>query len=178
MLDLISRGAIVASTALCVAAAVALAPTVARSAIAAASLPLPELPHITRDVADDALPIGRDPFAEPAASAPAPATLARSASSASSPSAVALGIAPLPSNLADETIPAIPGEPSAAATEGLRVTAVVTGAHPYAMIERAGVHEIKGLGDRIGHSAIVGIDLDGVRLDDGSRVRLEADGAR
>jgi hypothetical protein len=50
---------------------------------------------------------------------------------------------------------------------------VVTGAHPYALIERAGIHSIEGLGDRIGNSTIRTIDIDGVRLSSGERLSVD-----
>jgi hypothetical protein len=169
MLDPISRGAIVGSTALCLAAAVALAPTVARSAISPLVYAAPDLPRINDDAADTTLPIGRDPFAAPAPSA-APAVA--SPAPLWTPSAT-LGVPTLPSNLAEDAIPLMPGATSPAVADGTRVTAVVTGSPPYAIIERSGRHDIKGIGDRIGQATIVGIDLAGVRLSDGTRLPLD-----
>ncbi len=180
MLDPFSRGAMLALP-LCVAALIALAPVRARSSIeerapAVLSLPLPAASD-----PDEIVAITRDPFAEPAAS-PVAATLpASSAVGEASLRADAVGA--LPSNLASDPIPAIPGSGRAtgAAIGGgaatlagdPRITAIVTGAHPFALVETAGVHEIKGLGDQIAGQPIVGIDLDGIRLQNGARLSVD-----
>jgi hypothetical protein len=169
MLDLTSRGAIIALSALGVAGAIKLGPAPAEIPFAQRSWR--PLPSIARSVADTVAPVvaRRDPFAEPA---PSPAAT----SAAMQAHVPAVGaIEPLPSNLAHDTIPALPGAPpdEPPATSDPRVTAIVTGAHPYAMLDSGGVHAIKGLGDRVGGIAILSIDLDGVRLSDGRRLIVD-----
>jgi hypothetical protein len=48
------------------------------------------------------------------------------------------------------------------------VSAVAIGGHPSAILEENGVSRIYTIGDRVGSHTIVGISLDGVRLDDGT----------
>jgi hypothetical protein len=57
------------------------------------------------------------------------------------------------------------------------VSALVVGAHPFALLEDGGVSQLRTLGDRVGNHRIVAITLAGVRLDDGSFIAL-ASGAR
>jgi hypothetical protein len=178
MLDSYSRAAIVALTALCAAGAFALAPIGARSSIEPTP---PRLASIDMPIAlepSNPATITRDPFSEPLAH-PAP-TLAP-AYTPTSAQIGTLGVAAsagpvgetLPSNLANDTIPAIPGTPDASVA-GARVTAIVTGARPFAMIELGGVHQIKGIGDHIGGQTIVAISIDGVRLSNGDRLAVDA----
>jgi hypothetical protein len=167
MLDPFSRGTMVALSALCVAGTIGLATQSARSSIQprAAQLafgPIPDAPQPAGEI------VRRDPFAEPAPAVahavPAPLSVSGDAGAVDS----------LPSNLAHDTIPAVPGlEPGMSAPQ-TRVTAIVTGAHPYAMLEAAGAHTIKGLGDRLDGVAITGIDIDGVALANGQRLRVDA----
>jgi hypothetical protein len=55
-----------------------------------------------------------------------------------------------------------------------RVTAIVTGARPYAMFDFAGNHQIKGVGDRVNGTPISAIDIEGVTLQSGARLRVTA----
>jgi hypothetical protein len=167
MLDLPNRGAIVVLAALSVAGAMKLASGTAPSSFTAT--PRQALPYVARGVADPlaAVAVRRDPFAEPAAPAvigamtPAPATPRET-------------VEALPSNLADDTIPALPGTAPDVPASSPRVTAIVTGPHPYAMLDAGGVHELKGLGDRVRGVTIVAIDLAGVRLRDGERLTIDS----
>jgi hypothetical protein len=166
MLDLPNLGAIVVLSALGVAAAIHLAPGAAPGSFAPTA---PQrLPFVARSAADPIVPVAvrRDPFAEPAVPAMVSATLP----ARTSPSET---IESLPNNLANDTIPALPGSAPDSPADGPRVTAIVTGPHPYAMLDAGGVHEIKGLGDRVGGVAILAIDLDGVRLRDGRRLTVD-----
>jgi len=52
------------------------------------------------------------------------------------------------------------------------VSAIVVGAHPFALLEDGGVSQLRTLGDRVGTHRIVAITLAGVRLDDGSLIAL------
>jgi hypothetical protein len=170
MLDPFSRGAIVGLAALCVAGTFALDPLRVRGSVFEAVAPRIALTAPTRQAAF--VSIARDPFAEPAAPS-APVTSVPAAP----PLADASGER-LPSNLANDVIPALPGAPSASAGAGAaaHVTAVVTGAHPYALVENDGVHEIKGIGDRIGGIPVTAIDLDGIRLQSGARLTVTREG--
>ena len=48
------------------------------------------------------------------------------------------------------------------------VTAVITGPHPFALVDEAGTTRVLTVGDRIGGDAIVAIGADGVRLSGGT----------
>jgi hypothetical protein len=183
MLDQFNRGAIVALTALCVAGAAELAPTAARGFLDEAGprgVPRPVVALAADTVG--IVPLLRDPFAEPRprnvslASAVTPTTvLAPTITDAPAPRGT---IETLPSNLASDTIPTLPGAPADSAGSlgpgtGARITAIVTGAHPFAMVENGGDHEIKGIGDRLGGSPIVAIDIDGIRLQNGGRLGVD-----
>jgi hypothetical protein len=161
VLDPFSRGAIVGLAVLCVAVTAAVAPIRARSS-GAELAPPPALPSAGAQ-AVALVRVARDPFAQPAT--PPAQTI--------STSGVPEAIQPLPGNVSDDAIPALPGAPQPGA-ETSRVTAVVTGAHPYAMVEKAGVHEIKGIGDLVDAQPIIAIDIDGVRLKNGQRFTIDA----
>jgi hypothetical protein len=166
MFDIITRGAVVVLSAVSVAGAIRLAPGPAQSPSAAVPRPLPRLIVIADERVAPPVMVRRDPFAEPAPLgtlvAPPPArTLASDQTE------------PLPSNLANDTIPALPGSAPDPVPGSPRVTAIVTGPHPYAMLETGGVHELKGLGDPVGGVAIVAIAIDGVRLRDGRRLAVD-----
>jgi len=126
-----------------------------RDPFAGAALPAPStervsslsaMPGNTRMPALPALPA----FPAPAAGAAIPATLG-----------------PLPAN-AGAPDPPFATSPNA----GVRVTAVVTGAHPYALVDDARTARLVTLGDRIGDDAVVGIAADGVRLRRGGTLPL------
>lgn len=184
MLDPFSRGTMLVLSALSIAGAIGLATQSARSS---------GEPHVPQFGLTAAFPaprsaresVLRDPFAEPArtvaaVSAASPNVRAASNDGALDGRSVALraddDLTALPGNLPNETIPALPGAPSESGTQTARVTAVVTGPHPYAMLERAGVHIIKGLGDRFDGVAITAIDISGVVLANGQRLRVDAAG--
>jgi hypothetical protein len=190
MLDPFSRGAILALTALCAAGAAELAPTPARGFFDQAGpqgVPRSAVALAAETVA--IVPVLRDPFAEPkpqnAALAPAATpttalapTLVDAPTTTNAP--VRRGtIETLPSNLTSDTIPTLPGappepaEPLVTGAGSARITAIVTGAHPFAMVESGGNHEIKGIGDRLGGIPIVAIDIDGIRLQNGGRVSVD-----
>ena len=61
-----------------------------------------------------------------------------------------------------------------ASTAGARidavVTAVITGPHPFALVDEAGTTRVLTIGDRIDGDAIVAIAVDGVRLSRGTRL--------
>jgi len=183
MLDPLSRGAIVAMSVAFISGAVALTPLRARSSndpnvhnqLVLAPLVTTTVPEITirRD------PFGGEPSNTPAAGSTtprgAPVSAAPTASSDSQALPVLPGgdVGPLPGNLMNSTVPAIPGA-SAAAGVTPRVTAIVTGARPYAMFDFAGNHQIKGVGDRVNGTPISAIDIEGVTLQSGARLRVTA----
>jgi len=167
MFDSISRGAIVALSVLSVAGAIKLAPGPVQSAGAETAVrPLPTIHVAGERVA--LVTVQRDPFAEPAPPSPIPA-----AAPPAPRTLVSEKMETLPGNLANDTIPAVPGSTADPVANGPRVTAIVNGPHPYAMLETGGVHEIKGLGDPVGGVAIVAIAIDGVRLRDGRRLAVD-----
>jgi len=166
MFDFISRGAVVALSALSVAGAIRLAPGPAQNAGGETAVrPPPPIQVPGERIA--LVAVRRDPFAEPVPPSPLPAT------PPAPRTLVSEKMETLPGNLANDTIPAVPGSAADPVASGPRVTAVVTGPHPYAMIETGGVHEIKGLGDSVGGVTIVAIAIDGVRLRDGRRLAVD-----
>jgi hypothetical protein len=167
MLDPLSRGAIVALSTLFVAGMLALAPLGVRGSGEETPLPL----GVPADAAAasnfvGSVAIRRDPFAEPAVA---------TVSAAVAPARLPIGsqVRPLPSNLESDTIPTLPGGAVEVLAGIPRVTAIVTGTHPYAMLDTGGIHEIKGIGDRVGGIAIVSIDMAGVRLQNGERYAVD-----
>jgi hypothetical protein len=169
MLDPFGRGAIIALSALCVAGVFAFAPIRGRSSSADVQLRL--LPQVAESAGERIaiLPVRRDPFAQPHAPATVPTAPAEL------PPPGTLGT--LPANISGDPIPAIPNQTSDALAAPSRITAIVTGAHPYAMLETAGVHEIKTIGDPVAGSAIVSIDLAGIRLQNGAHLALTSAGS-
>ena len=108
----------------------------------------------------------RDPFtgAPVAAAAPGPAMPREPA--ARMPS-VPAAIGPLPPNAGAGSGPF----PLATA---LRVTAVMTGAHPFALVDEGGTTRILTIGDAFGGAVIAAIRVDGVHLASGAIVPLAA----
>ena len=102
----------------------------------------------------------RDPFAgDPALRAPA------------TPSAAPLGL-PAP-NVVGAMPPAMRAGSSPPAAEPARVAATVTGTHPLAVIDEPGsTARIVTVGDAVGSSFVLAIDAGGVRLADGTNLRL------
>lgn len=148
-------------------------PIVARGAagpIAGAALTVTPLP--SRTAVAVVLP-HRDPFAD--GDAPA---VRSSASPAHAPNAFpaipSFAVPPIPAALR-----ALPPNAGAAASESpfantARVTAVVTGPHPFALVDDAGTTRVLTVGERIGAAAIVAIDAAGVRLTDGTKLPVAA----
>ena len=106
----------------------------------------------------------RDPFA---GDAPVVASSA-AAHAAGIPSLPALpalpaALRPLPPNAGAGNGPSPFAAPLVAAPAA-RVTAVVTGAHPFALVEDAGSTRLVTVGDRISGDTIAAITADGIRL--------------
>jgi hypothetical protein len=79
--------------------------------------------------------------------------------------------------LAIPTAAPIVGTPPALGADATqRVTAIVSGSHPVAIVEFNAHARLVTVGDRISGRAIVAIDPDGVLLDDGSALHLAAPG--
>ena len=53
------------------------------------------------------------------------------------------------------------------------VTAVITGPHPFALVDESGTTRILTVGDRIDGDAIVAIDAAGIRLSNGPTLAVE-----
>jgi hypothetical protein len=65
--------------------------------------------------------------------------------------------------------------PQAFGTPMMRVTAVVTGAHPFALVDEAGTTRLVTVGDRLAGEAIAAITAGGVRLAHGSVLPVAPD---
>jgi hypothetical protein len=174
MLDPFSRGMLAAVAALCVTATLALAPIRARSSVEA--LVVPALPvALANGDTVAVLDVRRDPFDQPVTGGSiAPTAYPRTVRSTPGDDTA---VEPLPATVANLVVPAMPASATDQAGTGTRVTAVVTGAHPYALIDIGGVHSIEGLGDRVGTHTISAIDIDGVRLNSGERLRVDPETA-
>jgi hypothetical protein len=111
----------------------------------------------------------RDPFAGGVPEPRAAATPNASAALAAVPSIpAALGV--LPPNAGANGI-VLPFSSAA------RVTAIVTGPHPFALVDEGGATRVVGTGERIAGEAIAAIGIDGVRLANGTTLRVAPRGS-
>ncbi|HYZ16470.1 MAG TPA: hypothetical protein VE591_08720 [Candidatus Acidoferrum sp.] len=148
-----SRGALVAGALLAFAGAYATTPIVARSA-AEPLVPSPSLPPSSALTTPIALVAPqRDPFAR----APAPI--------ASSFPAIPAALGALPPN---------PGAPVSIPPPALRVTAIVSGSHPYALVDENGIARIVSAGDALAGERIAAIDAEGIHLAHGTTLPIAA----
>jgi hypothetical protein len=109
----------------------------------------------------------RDPFAgAPVAETPGSSPAAPRESAARMPS-VPAAIGPLPPNAGAGGGPFPP-------TPAMRVTAIMTGAHPFALVDDGGTTRIVTTGDEFGGASIAAIRTDGVHLASGAIVPLAA----
>jgi hypothetical protein len=124
-----------------------------------ATSPIPEPPSVAVIVPR------RDPFAGgvPAVPAAAAAPIASGALGAVPPIPAALGV--LPPNAGASGIALPFGSPA-------RVTAIVTGPHPFALVDEGGTTRVVGTGERIGAATIAAIGPDGVRLTNGTTLHV------
>jgi hypothetical protein len=140
------------------------APSVAGSAPGVAALPIPlAAPHAVPSTFAVVEP-RRDPFAgEPRAGKTAATVSAFPSVAPALPSltGISAAIQPLPPN-AGAAGAGLPFGPQP------RVTAVVTGRHPFALVDEAGTTRVVTVGDRIDGDTIAGIDAVGVRLERGA----------
>ena len=104
----------------------------------------------------------RDPFA--GGGAPEPPTARTPAPAAAIPLPAALG--PLPPNAGAGPLP------FPLASETSQVRAVITGAHPFALVEDAGTTRLVTVGDAIAGDTIAAITADGVRLAHGGTIAV------
>jgi hypothetical protein len=150
-----SRGMLVAGALLAFAAAYATTPIVARSA-AAPLVPVPSLAPSSPLATPLALVIPRrDPFSREPGAAAAPS---RSPALSGLPAIPAL-------------IGALPPNPSAVALippPAVRVTAIVSGSRPYALVDENGSARIVAAGDSLGGQQIKAIRPEGIRLAHGA----------
>ena len=154
-----SRSLCAAAALLCFAAAFVLAPTSARSQLAAVppatstAQPAIVIPPIL------AIAPQRDAFAPRARVDDDPATAG-----------------PRPN-----TLPAVPRElaprTGVAPIDAVRVTAIATGAQSSAIIEGGGTTRVVTVGDSIAHARVTAIETTAVDLDDGKRLLLTSDPA-
>jgi hypothetical protein len=162
-----SRAAIVAAALACFSGAFALAPLSARSAANSQSPLDAPVPAASRALGSvSVISPRRDPFAgapenDAATTTPGTQLIPR----------IPAGIGGLPSNLTG-MIPLVPGAGVAGRSEPTRISAVVTGVHPYALVVENNETVIKAVGDKIDGLAIVGITIDGVMLEGGNLRRV------
>jgi hypothetical protein len=83
-------------------------------------------------------------------------------------------LAPLPPNAGAAGAPP-PFTASASAPSPVRITAIVTGAHPFALVDDGGTTRLVTLGDRIGDDTVAAISAAGVRLTSGRTLPLTTD---
>jgi hypothetical protein len=165
----VSRAALAAAAFLCFGGAFVTTPIAARGAASALS------PARTPSPRDEPPPIAgvtpkRDPFAgEPPATPRAAQPVAPASSLRSFALAVPPGVTALPPNAGAGSMPSPFGAP---AVRAARVTAVVGGTHPYALLDDAGAIRIVTTGDRIDGDTIVAIDADRIRLAHGAALVL------
>ncbi len=107
-------------------------------------------------------PPKRNPFAGDPATAAAPSPIVLAGTSAGTPVGAPAAVVPTPPALGVDASP--------------RVTAIVSGAHPVAIVEIDEHARMVRPGDRIAGRTVVAIDADGLLLDDGSALLLAAPG--
>jgi hypothetical protein len=164
-LDPRSRAALATLAVLCFAAAFALTPNDAQSALPETVItermanPEPADTVVTSDIT----PM-RDPFLVANVERPSvPAPMA-----AFPPTA----LTPLPSNLSETTLPTLPLGQIAGPTE--RVSAIISGPHPYALVTNGNQTRLVSAGDALFASRVTAISIDGVTLANGLTIHVEA----
>jgi hypothetical protein len=117
------------------------------------------------------------PFAAPpmpfAAAPPAVAAMAIPAALAPlPPNPGALGTPLSTAGVAPGSLAVGSPAPSLQVSGSVRVTAVITGTHPYALLDDAQTARLVTIGDRVGNDEVAAITADGVRFADGRTLRL------
>jgi hypothetical protein len=146
------------------AGAFATTPIIARSA---AIPPVSTMPSVA-PIAERPEPVvtpRRDPFAGGVTATPAP----QSASTLPPIPAIPALLRPLPPNAGAGGTPLT--------FSGIRVTAVISGRHPFALVEDGGVTRMVTVGETLDETRVDAIDSDGLRLADGRLLHVEDDHA-
>ncbi|MEA2784509.1 MAG: hypothetical protein QOF71_613 [Candidatus Eremiobacteraeota bacterium] len=157
-LDAVSRAALAAMAFAAFGAAFVTTPMTARGDAGVFTGPLPSVTALSHGTALTEVIPRRDPFA----GGEAPAV--RSSAVPPIPQ-IPAALRPLPPN-AGASGTGFPFSPVAGSTAA--VTAVITGTHPFALIDDGGTTRMLTVGDRVAGEAIVAIDADGVRLSGGT----------
>lgn len=178
-LDTASRTLLAAAAFAAFGGAFVTTPMVARGDAGVVANPSPPLaPLPPRTTFADVAP-RRDPFAGGDAAAarrdvvPAPLPLAMAAVPAAS---AAAAVPPIPAAL--RALPPNAGAGDAAfpfatgARTAATVTAVVTGPHPFALVDESGTTRVLTIGDLVDGDAIAAIGVEGVRLSGGTLLPL------
>lgn len=172
-LDAASRAALAAIAFAAFGAAFVTTPIVARGDAGVITVPTPTVIALpTSTAVADVVP-RRDPFAggdKPAARSNAPPPQMRTAlpPSPTLPQIpAALRALPPNAGAGDTAFPFATG-----ARTGAVVTAVITGPHPFALVDEAGATRVLTIGDRIDGDLIVAIGADGVRLSGGTMLAV------
>ncbi len=157
-----SRAALSAIAFAACAGAFAATPPAARSSIEAR--PTAPAPSTRPEPPVVAIAPHRDPFAVDASTARAARAPSMSAALAALPPIPAtLGVLPPNAGASGMVVPF-----AARAT----VTAIVTGPHPFALVDEGGSTRIVGTGERIGAETVAAIGIDGVSLANGTTLRV------
>ena len=167
-----SRGACAGAALAAFAAAFAAAPLVARGSARTAAIPAAPSPSPPPAPFAIVLP-RRDPFA---GGVPPLRRAVQALGNASAPAARTAYAAPgfaLPFAVPGSPGLLVPGAPlSAPSQPGPRVTAVVTGAHPSALVEEGAGTRVVTVGDALAGDRVRAIAVDGVRLEHGALLPL------
>ena len=118
----------------------------------------------------------RDPFAgDPPAAHPRKSPTAPTGAIPSIPE-IPAAIRPLPANAgaSGSALPFTPSSSTFITSTARHITAVVTGAHPFALLEEGETTRVVTVGDRIDGTAIIAITSTGMRLSDGTTLLIEA----
>ena len=172
-LDTASRAALAAAAFAAFGAAFVTTPMMARGDAGVAIAALPSGTSLPRRAALADVPLRRDPFAGADASAARPAAVPPQSQLAMpvipTLPRIPAALRPLPPNAGarDAGFPFATGARTTAA-----VTAVITGPHPFALVDDGGTTRMLTVGDRIAAETIVAIGADGVRLSSGDTLAV------
>ncbi|MDB5042147.1 MAG: hypothetical protein JWN27_2873 [Candidatus Eremiobacteraeota bacterium] len=160
-----SRVALAAAALAAFSAAYVATPIVARSQSGSLAERVPERASASPEPPAVVVAPRRDPFAgAPAGQASGSSRAAPGESAARMPS-VPAAVGPLPPN-------AGAGGGSFPLAPAMRVTAVMTGAHPFALVDDGGTTRIVATGDELGGAVIAAIRIDGIHLGSGAIIPL------
>ncbi|HWT06909.1 MAG TPA: hypothetical protein VN224_14190 [Xanthomonadales bacterium] len=171
-LDAASRTVLAAAAFAAFGAAFVTTPIVARGEAGVVADPTPSVVQLpARTAPADVVP-RRDPFAggDTPAARPAAASQAPVATAAIPPlPQIPAALRPLPPNAGagDASFPF-----ATAARTSAAVTAVITGPHPFALVDEGGTTRVLTVGSRIDGDQIVAIDAGGVQLSGGTKLAV------